>query len=130
MWNKIRILRFPKARQWMFLGLTLVLSATAFYVGKVVGVAPLIAQPGVPSIPTPPGHNLGEYEKRYVALIHGNIPIYRVDLAEHLIARTGSKRLDFLINAKIVELECKKNNIVVTNAEVEQQFQKDLHDMK
>jgi len=66
------------------------------------------------------------YDKRVVAYIYNNIPITREDLGEYLIARFGTQRLEFLANRRIVELECKAKGIVISDAEIEQQFQEDL----
>lgn len=55
-----------------------------------------------------------------------NQPIFREELGEFLIARFGAERLDFLINRKIVEAECRKYGITVTDADVEYRFQYDL----
>jgi hypothetical protein len=58
------------------------------------------------------------------------VAITRQDLGEFLIARVGAQRLDFLVNHKIIEQECIKRNIYVSDAEVEAQLIEDLKGMK
>jgi len=67
-----------------------------------------------------------DYNRRVVAFLHQNTQVTREELGEYLIARFGAERLEFLINRKIVEMECQKHNIFVTDAEVEQRFRQDL----
>lgn len=81
---------------------------------------------------TPPGQN-GAYpgnpgvdERRAVAYIYENIPITRAELGEYLIARFGGERLEFLVDRKIVEMECARNNVFVSDAEVEARFKEYL----
>ena len=65
------------------------------------------------------------YYKRVVAYIYEK-PIYRAELGEYLIQRLGRERLDYMVNRRIVELECAKHNIAVSDGEVEARFQLDL----
>jgi len=68
-----------------------------------------------------------DYSRRVVArLYNGQVPVTREELGEYLIARFGSDRIEFMINRKIVEMECRKYNIFATNEEVEQRFRQDL----
>jgi hypothetical protein len=66
-----------------------------------------------------------EWAKRPVAYIYDK-PIYRAELGEYLIQRFGTDRLDYMVNRRIVEMECAKHNITVADAEVEARFQLDL----
>ncbi len=69
----------------------------------------------------------GDYGNRVVAYLYNKeIKVSREELGEYLIDRFGSDRLEFMLNRKIVEMECAKVNISATNAEVEERFQKDL----
>jgi hypothetical protein len=68
----------------------------------------------------------GDYGRRAVAFLYGDVPITREDLGEYLITRFGQERLDFLINRQIVELECRKRGIVITEGEVEAQLKADI----
>jgi len=63
---------------------------------------------------------------RTVAFI-GNVPVMREELGEYLIARFGAERLEFLVNRKIVEMECSKHKIFVTDQEVEHRFREELY---
>lgn len=71
--------------------------------------------------PTDPG-----YYKRVVAYLNDNQPIYRAELGEYLIQRFGAERLDYMVNRRIVEMECDKYSIIVSDGEVEARFQQDL----
>src|ERR1051325_4223451 len=64
--------------------------------------------------------------ERVVALMYNNIPVTRQELGEYLVDRLGQERLEFMLNRKIVEIECAKQNIVATDAEVEQRFMDDV----
>lgn len=77
------------------------------------------------SADTPPANYPEGYGTRIVAYYH-NQPVFREELGEYLIARYGVDRLEFLVNRKIVEAECRKYNIVVTDADVEYRFRNEL----
>jgi hypothetical protein len=62
---------------------------------------------------------------RVVAYVNDQ-PVFREELGEYLIARLGADRLPFLVNRKIVEMECRKHNIVVTDEDVNYRFQQEL----
>lgn len=110
----------------MLLGMLLV-GGVAFGMGRWIGLGAGRADTpqqrvnanGVPTLE-------GEYESRVVAYIYGNIPISRVELAEYLISRFGAERLEFLVNRKIVERACQAKGIVVSDAEIENQFRRDI----
>lgn len=114
------------------LGMILV-GAAAFALGRSIGLGSIEAQvPAIKPAPIAPSvtdmNHLygGDYSGRVVAYIFGNVPVTRTELAEHLIARYGSERLEFLVNRKIVEKVCGEKGIYVTDLEVEQQFLRDL----
>jgi RNA polymerase sigma factor (sigma-70 family) len=58
-------------------------------------------------------------QKIPVAVIFGNVPITREELAEHLLSRLTARQLESFINLRILEHACKKEGIVVTSADVE-----------
>jgi parvulin-like peptidyl-prolyl isomerase len=66
-----------------------------------------------------------EYSERWVAVIHGNIPVTREEFGEYLIVRHADK-LELLVNKRIIERACKAKNIDVTAAEVEAALAEDL----
>ena len=74
----------------------------------------------------PASYNETNYDRRPVAYIHKNIPITREDLGEYLIARFGTQRVEFLVNRRIVEMECRRQGIDVSDMAIEHQFQEDL----
>jgi parvulin-like peptidyl-prolyl isomerase len=61
-----------------------------------------------------------------VAVIFGDVPISREDLAEYLLARLSSDRLEAFLNHRIIEHACRQKGIVVTDAEVEAALKDDL----
>lgn len=75
---------------------------------------------------TPVSSSNGDYSRRVVAYIHGNIPITREDLGEYLIARIGTERVEALVNRRILELACRAQGVYVTDAEVQAQLNEDL----
>jgi parvulin-like peptidyl-prolyl isomerase len=54
-----------------------------------------------------------------LATLWGNEPITREELGEFLIQRFGEERLVFLVNKRIIERECKRKGIEVTDKDVE-----------
>ncbi len=58
-----------------------------------------------------------------LAYLWGNEPVTREELGEFLIQRFGEERLEFLVNARIIERECKRKGIEITDAEVEADLQ-------
>ncbi|MBI3821897.1 MAG: peptidylprolyl isomerase [Planctomycetes bacterium] len=64
--------------------------------------------------------------QRAVAYLYGDKIVTRQEFGEYLIDRCGADRLDYMLNRKIVEIECAKHGITATNAEVEERFQHDL----
>ncbi len=119
------------AKASLVLGMALV-GGVAFGLGRWMGLGSASAQQPYPSLPpiAPSITNANLYDPDYtgrvVAYVKGNIPISRVELAEYLIARFGSERLEFLVNRRIVDMACQAKGIVVTDQEVEHQFRKDL----
>jgi hypothetical protein len=67
---------------------------------------------------------------RVVAYIYNNVPVTREELGEYLIARFGATRLEFLINRKVIDMACAQRGIVVSDAEIEAQYQADLKGFK
>lgn len=85
------------------------------------------AQPQpVSEVAATPSASLSDYQSRVVAYIYGNTAVSRAELGEYLIARFGAERLEFLVNRKIVETECAKRGITVSDAEVQAQLRLDL----
>ena len=72
-----------------------------------------------------PGH-----PSQVLATIQGNINVTRQELGEYLITRYGAEALEMLVNARIIEKECKARGITVTDQEVEAAFMGDLDKMK
>ena len=82
-----------------------------------------------PAQPTPPPAAASpepDYATRPVAYIHGSVPVTRQDLGEFLIARGGAEKVELLVNKIIIEHECKKRGVSVTNKELEAALMDDL----
>jgi len=63
---------------------------------------------------------------RVCAYLYDKVPVSREEFGEYLIARVGPERLDFMLNRKIVETECRKHGIFANDAEVDARFEKEL----
>jgi hypothetical protein len=64
---------------------------------------------------------------RVVAELYGGkVQVSREEFAEYLIARFGKERLDFMLNRKIVDIECAKHGITAVDAEIEDRLKQDL----
>jgi hypothetical protein len=87
-------------------------------------VSPLAAPNPVAATP---GAKPGDYANRVVAYLYNDtVAVTREELGEYLIARFGAERLDFMVNRKIVEMECAAKGISVTDIEVRMQLADDL----
>ncbi|MBI3408779.1 MAG: sigma-70 family RNA polymerase sigma factor [Planctomycetes bacterium] len=65
-----------------------------------------------------------------LAVIFGNVPITREDLAEELLANVTTSQLESFINRRILEEACKKKGISVTDFEVDAALDKEIADWK
>ncbi len=65
-------------------------------------------------------------DKRIVAYVYGNVPVYRDELGDFLIMRGGFEKLDLLVNKRIIEIEAAKRNITVTALEVQASLETDV----
>jgi hypothetical protein len=73
------------------------------------------AEPG----PIPP-------PSQVVAYLNGTEPVTREELGEYLIVRYGAEKLEFLVNRRVIEVECKAKNIAVSDEQIEQSLKEDL----
>jgi RNA polymerase sigma factor (sigma-70 family) len=64
--------------------------------------------------------------KKPVAVIFGNVPITRDELADHLLSRLTARELETFINRRILEHACQKEGITVTDAEVTDHLKAEL----
>lgn len=103
-----------------FLGLL----ALAFCWGRFGALPRAAALPPTPAAGAP-ADAAADYARRWVAVIHGNIPITREEFGEYLIARHSDK-LELLVNKRIIDLACKQRGIEVTAGEVEAALAEDL----
>ena len=111
-------------RKLVMLAILVGVGVTAFFWGRRQHAD--AQSSGLPIDPKDSGA-ITDYSKRVVArLYNGQVPVTREELGEYLIARFGSDRIEFMINRKIVEMECRKYNIFATNQEVEERFRQDL----
>src|SRR5690242_11011914 len=122
MWRRLRML-LPGRAAWRRLALPATVAgliALAFCWGRSLGQsAPADATP-VPRLTRVRAPFEGpEYAGRPVAYIYGNIPVTREELGDYLIAREGPERVITLVNRKIIDRECQRQRVYVTDAEVE-----------
>ncbi|MFO0927165.1 MAG: peptidyl-prolyl cis-trans isomerase [Gemmataceae bacterium] len=61
-----------------------------------------------------------------VAYLYGSKPVTREELGEFLIARMGADKLEFLVNRRIIDLECAERKVAVSDAEVDRALEDDL----
>src|SRR5262249_51770420 len=61
-----------------------------------------------------------------VALIFGNVPITRDELAEHLLSRVTAKELEAFVNRRILEHAAGKAGVEVTDQEVDDHLKAEL----
>lgn len=114
-------MRMRKSRQVAGWATTLVVMAGLNMTGPVRADSPK-APEGSPATSA----DKSEYGNRPLAYIYGNVPVTREDLGEFLIARGGADKLDLLINKKIIEHECAKRGVTVTEKELEAALLEDL----
>jgi len=98
---------------WKAAGMALALAGAAR--AQVAAPTPLPA-----TVANDPG------QARVVAYIYETIPITREELGEYLIARFGTERLDLLVNKRIIEIECRKAGVDITQAEIDEKLNNDL----
>jgi len=108
-------------RKLVMLAILAGVGVSAFFLGRRQTV-----QADTPKSNVFPATDTKDYDRHVVAYLYEKTPVTRAELGEYLIARFGGERLEFLVNRKIVEIECYKQNIIVTDAEVEDRFQRDL----
>jgi hypothetical protein len=75
--------------------------------------------------PMAPAADTAPDDKSVVAYVNGT-PITRQDLGEYLIARRGRQQLPILIDRTLIEQECRKHGITVSEAEVEAELRKEM----
>lgn len=114
------------ARAWLWtLGLSALLGMVAFQARRPEARAQA-GKPVQASAGASAKEGDSDYSSRVVAFIYDSVPITRQELGEYLINRMGAERLDALINRRIIEIECKKAGIEVTEAEIESALEEDL----
>ena len=102
-------------------------AAAAAVVAAGLGGSAAIAQaPQQPPAAPPAAPARTDDAIRPVAYIYGNVPVTRQDLGEFLIARGGADKLELVVNKMIIEHECKKRGITVTEKEMEAALLEDL----
>ena len=96
-----------------------------------LAVMPAIAQPALAEPPAPrplpTSVNAGP-TRRVVAFIHGNVPVYRDELGDYLIARGGMEKVELLVNRRVIEAATARLRITVTPDEIEAGLNDDLRD--
>ncbi|HET6573074.1 MAG TPA: peptidylprolyl isomerase [Fimbriiglobus sp.] len=98
------------------------LAACALAAGGLGVIADAVAQQPAPAPAAAPADDLN----RPVAYIYGNVAVTRAEFGEFLMARGGTDKLDLFINRKIIEHECARRNVAVTQKEMEAALLDDL----
>lgn len=96
--------------------------------GPALAAVPFFAGP-ITAEPPKPLANVNA-ERRVVAFIHGNVPVYRDELGEYLIARGGMEKVELLVNRRIIEVAAARANITVTPDEIKAGLEDDLRGAK
>lgn len=94
-----------------------------------LAVMPAIAQPALAEPPAPrplPTSVNADPTRRVVAFIHGNVPVYRDELGDYLIARSGMEKVELLVNRRVIEVAASRMGISVTPDEIEGGLNDDL----
>src|SRR5262249_19199307 len=78
--------------------------------------------PKQPEIPAPPQVAA---PKEPVATINGE-PISREEFGEYLIRLHGAAKLEAFVNRRIIERACESKKITVTEAEIDEELERDL----
>ena len=112
-------------RKLMMLAIVVSVGVAAFLIGRKQSAQ--ATPPDSTKFSSMSNADIDQYNRRVVAYVYDNIPVTRAELGEYLIARFGGERLEFLVNRKIVEMECRKYNIFATDEEVELRFRQDLN---
>lgn len=118
-------------------GLAFVGVAVAGYVfgittDRVAAQPPAQGLPGTPTAPpvqlptAKPAEPKKEVDRRIVGYIYGDIPITREELGEFLITHGGYKKLELLVNKKIIEIEAQKRGVTVTTVEIKAKLEEIL----
>lgn len=68
--------------------------------------------------------------RRVVAFIHGNVPVYRDELGDYLIARGGMEKVELLVNRRMIEVAATRAGVSVTPDEIKAGLDDDLEGAK
>jgi hypothetical protein len=90
----------------------------------LAAIADAWAQQPAPQ-PPPPAATAADFD-RPVAYIYGNVAVTRAEFGEFLMARGGADKLELFVNKKIIEHECAKRGVAVTQQEMEAALLEDL----
>jgi hypothetical protein len=99
------------------------LAACALAAGGIGVIADAIAQQPAPAPAPAPATTDAN---RPVAYLYENVPVSRAEFGEFLMARGGVDKLELFVNRKIIEHECAKHSISVTQKEMEAALLEDL----
>lgn len=95
-----------------------------------IALAPFLAPPvfaDPPAAPAKPAAaNNPNANRRIVAFIHGNMPVYRDELADYLIARGGMDKLELLVNSRIIDVAMARRNLSISSSEIDGGLEYDL----
>jgi RNA polymerase sigma factor (sigma-70 family) len=116
--SKIRIGTFLVAAMLATAGLTMA-------GGGQPGKPPALSETDAPKQPPKPTPPPVTAPKQPVATINGE-PITREEYGEYLIRLHGAEKLEAFVNRRIIERACEQKKIKVTEAEVSEEFEREL----
>jgi parvulin-like peptidyl-prolyl isomerase len=94
-------------------------------------LAPFLAPTALADAPKAlPATVSADPNRRVVAFIHSNIPVYRDELGEYLLARGGMDKIELLVNRRMLEVAATRAGVSVTPDEIRAGLEDDLRGVK
>ncbi|MEK6246642.1 MAG: peptidylprolyl isomerase, partial [Planctomycetales bacterium] len=110
--------RSVSRRVWFFLG-GLVVIAVCIAIRMGIGSEPVVAESRLIAPATQPERQPAS--QQVVAQVNGQ-PISRYQLAQECLIQHGSDVLETVMNRHLISLECQKNNIMITDQQIEEEL--------
>jgi parvulin-like peptidyl-prolyl isomerase len=74
--------------------------------------------------------NVAADQRSVVAFFHGNVPVYRDELSDYLLARGGMDKVELLVNRRMIEVAASRAGVSVTPEEIHAGLEDDLRGAK
>ncbi len=94
------------------------LTVGAVGVGAALAQTPRVQTPGGPAQPAAGPAEARPDPASPVAYIYGNVPVTRQEYGEYLMARAGTDKLETFLNKMVIEAECRRLGVTVTETEL------------